>query len=665
MKNEKQLLSLPVDKMKVTLPGVTTRKVKNRYNGMMYTETYFTYGYTICILNNNILSMTIYNYNDGCAEYRIFIDAENHDYIAEKFTNNEWYRSTAKPSTLYPRWDNSKLFIADEDSIIAAVKWLGKYKQDIESHFRRICEYVDSIGERRLKAKHDKIRKSIDDTMLQIRPLPKDFQDWADKIPFKESRYIMYQYSRKKYMDGYCTHCKKQVKVLGAKHQGKGICPNCKSRVTFLAAGRTSEFTDEKKLIYIQPGKDGEIIFRYFQCFRDYENNGYKLSCYETIKETEREFYFADKIYRYDAYGNHPHNWYQVYDRHIYERGYVYNRNMKRVLKEAVKKYKHIQYIPIAKMLRNIGTVSAAQFYISVIDNPEIEYLVKLGLYRLCTEVINDEYTELGNISGNILKELKLNKQDIQYIRQHDMGYKDILLYNDCKKYDVSLFPEIKNFLKNYADTSSRRLFEIMEYVRWEKIKPYIEEQMPNYTNRWWGSDIYKRGLIVSDWYDYIENCKQLGYDMRDTKVVRPKNLQERHDAVMEFMRLKQQEANSQKIRYRYYENVYTLSYSDKKYSVILPSNIYDIKYEGDELHHCVYTNYASRVAEGRSIILFIRKNSEFYKPFVTLEINPETYEQVQMRGYDNCVPDKEVQAFYKKYESKVLNKLKEKRRAA
>lgn len=674
MKNEKYLLSLDLAPAPdIEIPKPTVEEVQTWY-GSTYEKTTHYKGYTAEILNKNLLAVTVYN-DDRQAEYRIFIG--DYDYVCQYIKKGSLEiskKSTKKPSNMYhfETWrGHPQVFVTDEKNRAAAVKWFKSYETSEPDVFKRICKYVDDIGSQKLKEKHDRIRKSIDDIMLQIRPLPKDFEDWVNKVPFADNRYIMYQYSRRKEMDGYCTHCKQHVKVTGAKHQAKGICPNCKSKITFLAAGRTSDFDVQKDLIYIQKGKNNEIIFRYFYYNRNFCKCRDVLSEHNYMRETEREFYFAEKLFRYDQYGHHAHDWYQIYERHIYTKGYIYYRNIKKMFTEALQQYNHIKYIPFRKLLQNLEPVAAANFYISCISKPQIEYLAKLGLYKLCRELINNDYSELREAEGNIFKTLHIKKDDLQYIQEHDMGYRDIKLYSRCKRYNISIYPEMQYIDKHYTGGTTDRIFALMKHMNFEKIKEYVASQLPTYEKKnadnwyWRQSKEYIASSIISDWKDYLDNCISLEWNISDTKVLKPKNLDERHDITVEIMKLRRHDLEARDIQRRYYEYVFKLAYSDKNYSVIVPRTLQDLKYEGDNLQHCVYTNYATRVAKGESIILFIRNNDEFYKPFVTLELRPETYDKVQMRGFRNRTPNKEVQAFYNKYEKKVLNKLKEQRRAA
>lgn len=74
--------------------------------------------------------------------------------------------------------------------------------------------------------------------------------------------------------------------------------------------------------------------------------------------------------------------------------------------------------------------------------------------------------------------------------------------------------------------------------------------------------------------------------------------------------------------------------YADDNFSIVVPKEMNKITKEGVYLHHCV-GGYISRVAEGRTNILFLRKNEEIDIPFFTIEVNNHN-EIIQIHGLYN-----------------------------
>ena len=84
---------------------------------------------------------------------------------------------------------------------------------------------------------------------------------------------------------------------------------------------------------------------------------------------------------------------------------------------------------------------------------------------------------------------------------------------------------------------------------------------------------------------------------------------------------------------------------------------------EGKNQEHCVGT-YLDRVADKRSVIVFIRRAEELDKAFYTMEINPETMKVVQCRGHKNSDMTPEVRSFVELYTKAVLDKKRKKKAA-
>lgn len=77
------------------------------------------------------------------------------------------------------------------------------------------------------------------------------------------------------------------------------------------------------------------------------------------------------------------------------------------------------------------------------------------------------------------------------------------------------------------------------------------------------------------------------------------------------------------------------------------PDSGRDIICEGQALHHCV-GNYIPQVADGSTVILFIRRKSAPDKPYVTVEVKNDKV--VQIRGFDNKVPESDVVDFVEQF---------------
>ena len=90
--------------------------------------------------------------------------------------------------------------------------------------------------------------------------------------------------------------------------------------------------------------------------------------------------------------------------------------------------------------------------------------------------------------------------------------------------------------------------------------------------------------------------------------------------------------------------------YADSDFSVVAPKTADDIAKEGITLHHCA-TSYIERVADGKTNIVFIRKNTSLEKPFFTVEItNYNTIQQVHGFGNRNADTEPGLTEFVEKW---------------
>jgi len=97
------------------------------------------------------------------------------------------------------------------------------------------------------------------------------------------------------------------------------------------------------------------------------------------------------------------------------------------------------------------------------------------------------------------------------------------------------------------------------------------------------------------------------------------------------------------------------LEYSDGMFFIRAPHDAAEILHEGTELVHCV-SRYISDMAEQKTVILFLRVNSEPKEPFYTVEY--KNGKVTQCRGYHNTPASSEVNDFLDKWQKSVANKV-------
>lgn len=617
------------------------------------------------INHKRILVLQLYSRKDlvlGIKEPRIRTFLTKTDYISQCYEEGtvKWRTGRLDSLLAYDYYNKEEPVLCDTASERAVNTYLS-YTEDERikrSGYAKIREAQNMILEQRLQKKHAMIEKRIDRKMQEVKPLPKDFDDWIDAVAMAHSRYIYYRYSRKKYMDGYCTHCHQEVKVHKVRHRAKGHCPKCGVKVIFLAEGKAKHIFDHGQVAYFQKTPKGFLV-RYFSVSKSYYGD-YRNPKIST-KELMREFYEDSLVlgYEYRQFKQTGKiRWCQDWMKYSFLDVAVYTKNLHAVLKNT-----RYQYCALKEFAsRWDGAAVNPYGYLKRYQSmPEIEYFVKAGLYAMAYELTSySNYAYRVQRNKKSLHEmLGVSKQNFRFIQACDMSFYQLDIYNKLCKQGVNLsIGEFKRFYDTYRKNMDV-IFALLQYTSLHKAERYCN----GFIDRQ-----YDLLTIMGIWKDYICFCRELGYDLKNSFVLFPKDLLVAHKLAYQDVLNRREQERRKKIQQeerrakrllKKYRNLY--AWKDNRFAVVVPKDLLEIKEEGHTLHHCVAT-YTSRVADGTSIILFVRDLQSPDKPFYTMELQKNKI--IQCRGYSNHVMTSEVQEFVKRYESRVLKKIREKNAA-
>ena len=160
------------------------------------------------------------------------------------------------------------------------------------------------------------------------------------------------------------------------------------------------------------------------------------------------------------------------------------------------------------------------------------------------------------------------------------------------------------------------------------------------------------------DYHDYLKMAEELGYNMREPWILFPKNLEQRHEELIEESREREIKAkedldNKKDKKYEQYRKRDSyLEMETEQFLLRLPKRIHEIRQEGNAMHHCVAT-YIDRVAKGETTILFLRKKQDLETPFYTMEVNNRV--MIQCRAKYNGDMTEEVKEFVELFKRKKL----------
>ena len=535
----------------------------------------------------------------------------------------------------------------------------------IEIAFEALSHLQYTIRTAQGKQRHIDSKKKIARLMRPVdrRPLPKDLLQWMqwNVIP----AHIFYRRRQGKTVaDGYCTRCKSEVVVDDPHHKETGVCPNCHAEVTFQAAGRAKRVYEQETVQVLQRVGDYLVarICKATVSFRDYRNpNVY-------FWEAARKFYsvskgkYLEQEYYNAVYGDLVTPWKKgprpVFSRYIYSFnadlcGHIYPRNLTVALKGTP-----WQYSQLKEFYQHYKTnMTLSSYLYAYHKRPAIEYLIKLGLFRLAQNAVyGDEspYTyhrSAFNWNGKNLREvLGVDKAYLPVLQEIDANSHALYLLQKLIEKRLPTETVFLRWCMEHRIYGEDELERCLQHNTPYKLMKYLNEQAVRNPKN---SHYYTAVKIVFDLYhDYIRFCKELGYDLSDDFILYPRDVKDAHDRASEMFDKKKAQIYNEKIAAQYEALASKYQMSKAGLTVIPPKSAAEIVEEGQRLHHCV-GGYVSRVAKNECTILFLRKEEEPDTPFYTMELRAGAVRQ--LRGDGNCDPTPDVTAYMELWKKEKL----------
>lgn len=430
----------------------------------------------------------------------------------------------------------------------------------------------------------------------------------------------------------YCTNCsnsfEKDLKI-GKEYR----CPNCKNKYLVKSHKlRHFHYTDQICMID-KVYSSNHLILRIFELRSEY--NGEKQEFEYDVVEFSRKFINDNfREIRNDRcsiamcgpwvlHNREEGRWrtYDGYYHYTMPSGFIYINNMEQVLKNT--KY---EYSRMWKVFRNNTT----QYYnlediFEIADRHSFEMLVELGLYNLAFAA--RQFVDTGTF-------------------RHIFGV-DKTYYNFIKEHDLT-WPQLK-ILRMYP-TKNIRTIKFLEKFNLGELKAIKELTTIDNFIKYFRKKRYKDSRL---YFDYLDFCKKLGYDLKNKKYLFPNNLKQKHDEFANQIKILEKEQNNKLIAERYKELLNKI-FESKKYIIFPAQSVEELIDESSQQNNCVKT-YVERYANGDCDIYFMRLSCEKDKSLVTVEVRNNKV--VQKRIKNNAQTTKEQDKFLQKWEDTILNK--------
>ncbi len=536
-----------------------------------------------------------------------------------------------------------------------------KYFKSDKSGFLPLIIAQNAILEhRRLKRQRNRENRILD-RMAGVKSLPRGLNGWIRRSVMPG--YFFYDYKRSRDITGVCSACGREVMLSGVKQGAKLVCPHCKKEIICKPRSRRgSNMYDRKTCQVLQRISNSELVIRIIKVYYSYQDDIPDVQIYENARQfiyknpdgkicAEAYYYSYNNGFLLTHWkkGERPKysQWQECYEADTC--GHVYTKNLQDELAGTPWKY-----CPVAQYYNNWHEpMESLPFLYAYLNHPRLEHLVKTGFYSLVSDIVY-RYT-CGNIDesqNRTHKILGVAAEDVDFLREIDVSIAALQIfqqYNGIKNRQKLLLWQIENQVEY-------NVLPILQHMTVHKAVKYLDSQYGFLRLRKtkYGAQRYKdMQELVTEYRDYLEMCRKLKYDLKNSFVKYPADLQKAHDKAAKSMKHKANAIMRREFAAVYKSIAGKYDFEKSGMKIVYPKNPDDLVKEGHALHHCI-GGYVERVADRKCIILFLRQCSDLQHPYYTIEIQGNRV--IQVRGVGNCSATPEVDKFVKAWEQRVLN---------
>ncbi len=468
----------------------------------------------------------------------------------------------------------------------------------------------------------------------QISAQPDEEEEIANIMP-----HFLFYRRIKNDVDYYCTAChnryfRPKSDFVGGSaalsHKEQGLCPVCGEAVQFRCMSYGRRTLDRwENFVLVRPEREDHVFLECCGVRLHFEDDDMEPK-YDLFLKASYELSpgsVARYVWRWHWYGGY--DWAEaksIREPRFINLLYGWGDNTYTVIGEDKLDGTFLKYAMTADVPSEWLFVT---YLCKYAVHPNIEYLMKGGFVDIVTELCKDRSGIRVNWKSNDLKKmLRLNRTELNLLKELSAGdYRSYItirkhLPGVCTEKVINYWQTFKDAvysLENISKTSGLCWKEIMDYTRRQNSR--------SVTNR----------TFLSDYHDYLLECRKLKYDMKSPAVLFPHDMYAAHERTSKAIVFQKNKELEKKMR-KADEQRSWLAYADEKRGlcVILPKSVDDIIREGRIQDHCV-AGYADRHAEGQLHIVFLRRLARPDKPFYTMEITTEGRIK-QCRGYRNNV---------------------------
>lgn len=432
---------------------------------------------------------------------------------------------------------------------------------------------------------------------------------YMEKARGLSARYILFANKDNKH--GYCEKCCKDVLFSHTKHNEEVECPNCKEKLTVMHTWRKKKCEWHMDWYVV-----GELVDKDTFLFR-YIGVDQNTHFTKTVKELAREVYDFKHGWSYKLSHDYEDGW--EINNYFFIEFNMYNRRKNccigakaiNDIKNRMKGLDAIKYFD--KLSDYYGWYDYARDNaLKLMNAPLYEKLEKVGLGNIALKDFHDYWHTIKwkRSETSLVKMLGINKAQFNILREHS-SRENLLFIKENKDMPIETLKYImaNNCVNKYNGIKLYNLANTMKTLKY----------------------IVVNDINVYEYAHYISTLSNLGYSLTDESYVYPKDFRKADNRVtaewnakLDEERLKKMDKQSALIKkisdgLKKMPDLKQFMDGSNGLLVYVPDSAKDLLDEGRSQHNCI-GSYVDRVANGKTLIFFVRKLNSPNEPFVAFE---------------------------------------------
>lgn len=564
----------------------------------------------------------------------------------------------------------------------ALAKWLGATQT--RNHFLpELGDWVNMAIRAEILRERD-ARGEIRDEDVNLCPeeLPPEIERFIRNSILPNDQVLIYKKGNTR---GFCFRCGSHVHAKRERFKQSSMvrCPNCGELVTCYLETRDLFKVDYvANLASVQKGTDGKTIFiRQWHLNRDHTGLWADVTGY--MEEICRYAIRGDKVAKWQK--ENKYNYFMNTERYsmsqwtrmqnpsvIYDGSYYFHTpaDWQEVFSGTALQYCDLRTYT-EPPVRFTGDRNVIRFLMDWAQYPMVEKLWKAGYTKLVHERINglrqDQRYVISWKKASFRESFRFPTRLLKIYEPQDWTMAKVKKVSDLweqvkagRLKEVDL-PELTRSVADWehiwnavGHASTHRILRYIDQnIQDEKIRRQAAEAEARRKNHAFYRP--RTSDVPGIYRDYLRECTMLHLDLDDRQVLFPPNLIAAHERTTAQVKYQANEIKREEFE-RTRQKLKWMEWEKDGLLIRLPKDAAELVAEGAYLHHCV-AGYADRMADGKTVILLIRRKEEPQTPFFTLEWMQGNVQQCRTTGNKSYEKNEQVLAFVNEWLHKVAKK--------